>query len=393
MNRLRIGFATRDWTFLDVDEHADGMANLPKPTNATFSEGVKRPYIGGAGYYRMLLPARALQDVGHLTYLGTLVENPKTGQLGVHTFDGLAHFDLDVLVLQRWMHVELTAAVRRAVADGQVIINDVDDWFDGLDKGNRAWWTSHPKLNLVENREHYARTIRAGSAVVCSTPFLVGKMRKENPNAHLIRNRIDSARFHATRGASEAQEARPTLGWVGALPWRSKGDVEALDGLIAPFVVEHGLKVIHGGAITGFNPDGTPLGTFAERVHLAPELVEERPVSPMSEYPGLLTGMGIGVAPLALIPFNNAKSAIKGMEYAAAGIPFVASPTDEYVRLAEHGVGRVARKPREWLHHWKALLDPELRAADAKINADLIDDVYAAAGYAQDWEDLLTVLI
>ena len=42
-----------------------------------------------------------------------------------------------------------------------------------------------------------------------------------------------------------------------------------------------------------------------------------------------------GIVPLQRSRFNEAKSNLKGLEYAALGVPFVASPTAEYERLAE----------------------------------------------------------
>lgn len=78
----------------------------------------------------------------------------------------------------------------------------------------------------------------------------------------------------------------------------------------------------------------------------------------------------IGIVPLNDIPFNHAKSYIKGLEYAAAGVPFVASAAPEYVFLAENGVGRVARSPEEWESHISELADPKVRKQEAMKNLE-----------------------
>jgi hypothetical protein len=44
----------------------------------------------------------------------------------------------------------------------------------------------------------------------------------------------------------------------------------------------------------------------------------------------MLNGIHVGLVPLTRGPFNEAKSYLKGLEYAAAGIPFIATPTEEY---------------------------------------------------------------
>jgi glycosyltransferase involved in cell wall biosynthesis len=70
----------------------------------------------------------------------------------------------------------------------------------------------------------------------------------------------------------------------------------------------------------------------------------------------------VGLVPLQPCRFNAAKSNLKGIEYAACGVPFVASPTPEYRALAEQGVGLLAETPVQWKRQILALLrDQELR--------------------------------
>jgi len=53
------------------------------------------------------------------------------------------------------------------------------------------------------------------------------------------------------------------------------------------------------------------------------------------ELPLRIGGFDIGIAPLADIPFNRARSDIKLKEYAAAGVPWLASPVGPYLGLGE----------------------------------------------------------
>jgi glycosyltransferase involved in cell wall biosynthesis len=64
----------------------------------------------------------------------------------------------------------------------------------------------------------------------------------------------------------------------------------------------------------------------------------------------VMSQFDIGIAPLDDIVFNHAKSWLKGLEYAALGIPFVASDLPEYVRLEkQHGIGVTApSKSKAW---------------------------------------------
>jgi hypothetical protein len=79
--------------------------------------------------------------------------------------------------------------------------------------------------------------------------------------------------------------------------------------------------------------------------------------------------MDIGIVPLRDTPFNRAKSAIKGLEYAAAGVPFIAQNLDSYASLRNDlGVGRIAKRPTDWIRHIKELLDVDIRREEAARN-------------------------
>jgi hypothetical protein len=57
-----------------------------------------------------------------------------------------------------------------------------------------------------------------------------------------------------------------------------------------------------------------------------------------------------------------AKSDIKGLEYAASGIPFIAQDLDSYVNLYKTlGVGVIAKTPMDWIKSIKRLCDPAVR--------------------------------
>jgi glycosyltransferase involved in cell wall biosynthesis len=126
------------------------------------------------------------------------------------------------------------------------------------------------------------------------------------------------------------------------------------------------IKLYHGG-----NHMSYP--TFASLLNVSDELVSTAPLHPIETYATLMS-MDIGIIPLRDFPFNRCKSDIKGMEYAASGIPFIAQNLDAYVKLNEQlGVGRVAKKPADWIKHLKQLIaDPELRKEEGMRNREAI---------------------
>jgi glycosyltransferase involved in cell wall biosynthesis len=64
-------------------------------------------------------------------------------------------------------------------------------------------------------------------------------------------------------------------------------------------------------------------------------------VIPFPDLPKRIGGFDIGIAPLADIPWNRARSDIKLKEYAASGVPWLASPVGPYADLGEAQGGRL----------------------------------------------------
>jgi glycosyl transferase family 1 len=354
---MRIGFASVDWSHI-----------TPTPTP------------GGAGYYRCALPARGLASLGHETWHGRLAIHEPSGELCVGTWDGEIHGELDAIVLQRYMGDDAEPAIRRARSLGQIIVNDLDDWFFGLDQSNRAFWSSHPKHNAEINRSHYQRILAASDALIASTPYLAARLERLFPGMRVVtlRNMIDLDRW-------KAEPVRRTrhglvVGWVGATSWRS-GDLEVVRGILQPWLARYGARFYHGGHHDAAQRAGELLGLTGE--------YETRPMAPIGEYPKLLQGIDIGIAPMRETPFNFAKSAIKGMEYSAAGIPYVASRTPEYEWF---GQGVLARRPHDWMRGLTRLLDPDERtrianAARQRVESESLEQ------RSGEWERFLLELV
>jgi len=352
---MKIGFATQDFGLVDN----------------TFS-------IGGSGWYRMALPARELARLGHEVWIGTLMQHPHTHELLVCPVEDRehAHGGFDIIVLQRWMNHDLPAAIARARAQGQVVVQDLDDWFWGLSPHNRAFRATDPRTNPLANRDHYRKVLARSSAVTVSTPFLAEKVLEMLPGMEvwLLRNAIDLERWTPREETGDER----TLGWVGAMPWRS-GDIESVQGVVGQWCNAQGWRFHHGGHTPHLSEQsaGELLGatdcSFAE-------------FAPIHEYPVLYQPLDVGIVPLAPIPFNDAKSAIKGLEYAASGVPFVASASAEYRWLYDLGMGRLARRPRDWQRELNRMLDPAFRADQRAANLDLVQQ-WNITVRVQEWLD------
>ncbi len=309
---------------------------------------------GGANWVRLRTPMSALETAGHEVQFGSAVAIQKaTAKMVILDHDGQPiDSPPQVVVLQRWMHENAAMHIKAARAAGQIIINDIDDWFEGLDPANQAWTSSHPKVSATENRNHYRRALAASSLLTVSTDYLADRYHDLlGVKTVVLRNTVDRTHFDVQPVRDATQGLR--VGWVGAVSWRS-GDLETIAGVFGDWLKASGSQFVHHGVtLREPKPSWKLLRLDDEQVAGWREMVV-----PTEYGRTLMTGMDIGLVPLADVPFNHAKSWIKGLEYGAAGIPFVAFKTAEYEAL---DAGLLAKRPRDWTRQLDRLLDPEVR--------------------------------
>jgi glycosyltransferase involved in cell wall biosynthesis len=331
------------------------------------------PEPNGCAYYRLALPSRELQKLGWDTALGQPRVHAERG-IGVAHEDG-AFFGFNVNVFKLLMHETVPDLFRIMQAHGEKVVVDVDDFHFGIDPENIAAGQTNPNKNPENNRMFYEMGIRQADLVTVSTAFLADFYLQRCRNVRLVRNALDIERYEMVNHPEV-----PTIGWIGATLWRS-GDIEMLRAWLPAFVDDHGLRVHHAGHIPG-DPRH-----FAARAGL--KRVDTKMMTLVSRYPSLLTGFHIGLVPLKPSPFNESKSFLKGLEYAAAGIPFIATPTEEYRLLHEAGVGRLADTPDEWRDHATELLDPAVRRLEAQRQRIVVETEFNISTKGPEWDSAL----
>lgn len=311
---------------------------------------------GGACWHRCTLPAEAVtahsSDTHATVAPGYSIQHPsrRIWPIGwdykpVMPPDGGTWH---IIVLQRIMFADTADKIRAARQTGQIIINDLDDWYWGLATSNAAFAGTHPRANPDEHRGHYWSALAASSHITVSTSYLADRIARLDVPTTVIANTLPDSMFLE----QPVRDRPPIIGWVGATGYRS-GDLEQLRGIIGPWIERHNLTFVHGG-----HTDRSP--TAANLLGINPDRATTRPLTTTSNYPQLWDGIDIAIAPLTDRPFNHAKSWIKAGEASAAGAPAVCTDITPY---REWQASPLARRPRDWTRQLTALLDPAERQA------------------------------
>lgn len=352
VEKMNIAFLTFDWAW-----------------------GTKPLQPNGCGWYRCLLPSRELKKYGWGTGMGFPGFNEEHG-FGLMVEDNKAIHGWDIIVFKLIMHQRVLDVVRQAKEKGQIIVVDIDDWHDGLAETNRAHSVTDPNNSPENNRLIYNEIITLADAIIVSTPFLGDYYSKMNSNCYMVRNGID---LHRWKQKEVNYKDKPTIGWVGATPWRSR-DLEYIAGWVGEYVNKNDLRFHHSGHVA------KDAAWACDQLGISRERSSVMPLVPILDYPKLFEPIDIGIVALNDVEFNHAKSFIKGLEYVAAGVPFISSYSPEYQLLADNGVGRIARNQKEWEYHLDELQDPIMRRDEAEINLENVRRLFTMENRGPEWD-------
>lgn len=334
-----------------------------------WNTSVEPPEPNGCAYYRQVLPCALLSSMGYDALVGQPRPYEPMG-IGLAKDDG-GLFGFDINVYKLLMHQSVPQLFQTMQTKGQVVIVDIDDFHFDMHEQNIAHSATNPHTNPENNRMWYEIGIRQADAITVSTAFLANFYGRRCRDVRLVRNAVEVERFSPVY-----QPEKPVYGWLGGTLWRS-GDLELLSEWLPGFVADHGVTVHHAGHIPG-DPKH-----FAVRAGL--KAVQTSGMQTIGNVPQMLENFHVGLVPLARNSFNAAKSYLKGLEYVAAGIPFIATPTEEYRILHAAGIGRLANTPDEWRDHATELLDHDLRVSEAARQREIARKHYDISGMGQAW--------
>jgi hypothetical protein len=343
-----------------------------------WARGVNPIEPNGCAHYRCHLPSLELEKNGWEVSMAMPEFHPEHG-FGSFISQEEIYYGWDIVVFKLIMLRSVADILEGPRRPNQKIVVDVDDFYEGLSSTNLAHQNTDPEKHPENNREHYWRIIDSADAIITSTQFLYDFYTKEKgkSNVFLVRNAIDIDRWYKKQ---DHARGLPRVGWVGAIPWRS-GDLETMRPFLGEFLENNRLEFHHSGHIKELNLNVSDLIGIPSSVKFTHE-----PRRLLSQYPSMFKKIDIGLVPLNNIPFNHAKSTIKGLEYTAAGIPFISSWSPEYELLSQDGVGRVAKNEEEWLYHLNDLLDPRIRKQEVDKNYEIVKERHSLSARAKDWD-------
>jgi hypothetical protein len=322
---------------------------------------------GGCGHSRLIWPAEVLMDVGgydvHLRAESDFTANVSDradGGLTVHSMRTLP--DADVVVLQRPLQESLADVIPHLQAAGIAAVVEIDDDFRTVSRRNVAWESVQPGRSLGRNYLHLERACAVADHVTVSTPALARRYGGHG-RVTVLRNCVP--RWMLTREAVRPVGAgdRLLVGWSGSTATHPD-DLQVTRGAVARALRPHV-------DTWGFHFIGVDRGKY----EVARLLDIDGAGVPYGQtgwadlasggYASVMGGVDIGIVPLELTAFNQSKSFLKGLEWAALGVPFIASPTDEYRLLTRLGAGALAERPRDW----QVGLERLIKSSDARAEA------------------------
>jgi glycosyltransferase involved in cell wall biosynthesis len=276
----------------------------------------------------------------------------------------------DVLVVQRHLRPELsppaaTELIFNARKSGIRVVYDLDD--NLLDRHPNAT----VELSLDVHRPKVRMLCRQADLVVVSTHALKARVANMSPNVFVAKNALPEAWIAAAGGARQSENL--SIGYFGTLThlrdfMEIAGPLKAaLTRLkrLSPRVVLCGIST---------DPRFADIFRQVARVDVLP--VDANYATFFSSL-RLQEPWSIGLAPLRAGAFENCKSDIKHIEYAALGIPAIHSDVPAYEAI-ENGRGglKCDNEPEQWLDAIMRLAEsPEQRRALREAaNADLMEN-------------------
>jgi len=253
--------------------------------------------------------------------------------------------DVDVVHVHRYSEPETRQAVGRLRDQGVAIVWDNDDDMAG------SPFKTKGALHAQREKTNATSMLEVADLVTTTSPYLAQQFHDWGATEVAVVENYIPANYVADRQADRERGDGVTIGWIGA--GEHYHDLEQLQ-LRATF-----RRLLEAHPDVRFATVGLKLGLPAERCHHT-ALVQYRDLASHA------ASFDVGIAPIADIPFNRARSNVKLKEYAVAGLPWLASPIGPYAGLGERQGGRLVADDRWYEELERLVIDRRSRQKLAK---------------------------
>lgn len=280
-------------------------------------------------YYRLVQPANILLEMGH-----SVRETQCIDEKGIDW--SVIERDYDIAIFQFGFLYNVINLIKRFKKLGVLTILETDDDYYHIPAGNKAFWQLHPR-------------------VICYKVMYPDKPIQEvyaEHNYH-VNHFMDNFKWAASNVDILQVSTRELAQYYSAL----SDNIVVLENCIDNSLYDKVEKKEHDGVIVGWFGSATHLMDIRFLVGAIPDNVtfltyghsdldkvvfagNKNVVSKgyfdLGDLPKILSQMDFGVVPLEDNKFNDGKSDLKGLEFAAMGLPVIASPVAPYRRFIRH---------------------------------------------------------
>jgi hypothetical protein len=263
---------------------------------------------GANGYYRLLLPMMALRERGH-EVVQVVQEYKRVIDIASLAGCELVHIHRPAILYDDGDVV--TRLLEHGIAVGFDEDDNVVDMPLGLEERTDQPWAPRARRNFELLLEHVHRA----NLVTTPSDHLADRFEAAGAgNVHVVDNYLPGA---FSRVAPHGHDGF-VIGWHAGREHLVDADTLGLAATLERILDKH-----PGVRVETINID---LGMGHPRYRCEEALPIDRLTQRLADF-------DLGLVPLADIPFNQGRSNVKAREYAAAGVPWLASPVGSYAHL------------------------------------------------------------
>ncbi len=281
---------------------------------------------GGCGFYRMEQPASFLKRSG-LAETQVVLQRPSVEQLEW----------ADLIVMQDMGSINASNVSEHCTKLGKPYVAEIDDFLHHVSPHNAGGYGAWNPSTLYLFRA--MELVRKAAALTVSTPQLAREYFPYNDNIYVIPNYLDRDKWDNPKAIRNDDKIK--IGWAG-------GNAHADDLAMISRAIERIVRDYNNNVV--FETLGMTRHELANvfRMDIAEGIchkcgyageINHFPGVGQNDYPLTLASLGwdIALAPVINNSFGNCKSDLKIKEYAATGIPVIASDIIPYKEAVKSG--------------------------------------------------------